>query len=377
MKEFDIIIIGGGLSGASTALNLSKKGYSVLIIEKEVTGEIKQCSGGMASSMKRYLPLDIDQAIESKIKNVEFRWKSSDNVIADLSGESPFWIVRREKLDKILLDEAIIYGSKIIRPAHVEKIIQQNKTWIIDCSNKEIYKSKFLVIADGSQSQWAGYFNLGPKRPNFANTISIRLNGEGNIPKDSVRFEFGFVRYGFAWAFPLRDSVNIGLGTFINNKFLEDETVYKKVIKSFGFEDLFFKKVKKKLRIWNGIHKLNGDRVLVVGDAASLCDPFLAEGIRPSLISSHYAAESIDQCLSCNNNNLNNYSENINNEWGKSMAWGKRIAQIFYRFPRTGYQLGVKRKTAPRRIAQILSGQMNYEDIAKRVIKRLLTKSES
>ena len=122
--------------------------------------------------------------------------------------------------------------------------------------------------------------------------------------------------------------------------------------------------------------RLNGDRVIAVGDAASLCDPFLAEGIRPSLISSYFAAESIDECLSSNNNDLNNYSTNINNEWGKSMAWGKRIAQIFYRFPRTGYQLGVKRKTAPQRIAQILSGQMNYEDIAMRVIKRLLTKSK-
>ena len=35
MKGFDVVIIGGGLSGSSTALNLSKKGYSVLIIEKE------------------------------------------------------------------------------------------------------------------------------------------------------------------------------------------------------------------------------------------------------------------------------------------------------------------------------------------------------
>jgi len=33
--EFDVVIIGGGLSGSSTALNLSKKGYSVLVIEKE------------------------------------------------------------------------------------------------------------------------------------------------------------------------------------------------------------------------------------------------------------------------------------------------------------------------------------------------------
>ena len=75
MKEFDTIIIGGGLSGSSTALNLSKKGYSVLIIEKQRSGDFKPCAGGMASSMKKFLPLNIDQAIESKIKNVEFRWK--------------------------------------------------------------------------------------------------------------------------------------------------------------------------------------------------------------------------------------------------------------------------------------------------------------
>ena len=374
MKDFDVIIIGGGLSGSSAALNLSKKGYSVLIIEKEALGNIKPCAGGMASSMRKFLPLDIDQAIESKIRNVEFRWKSSDNVVADLSGESPFWIIRREKLDKLLLDEALKYGSEILRPAQVEKITQQNKTWIIKCNTKDIYKSKFLIIADGSQSKWASHFNLGPRKPKFANTIALRLKGLGNIPKDSVRFEFGYVRYGFAWAFPLKDSVNIGLGTFINNKSLEDEALNNKVIKSFGFEDLSFKAVHKRLRIWNGIHNLNGDRVIAVGDAASLCDPFLAEGIRPSIISSYYAAESIDQCLSSNNNNLNNYSKSMNSEWGKSMAWGKRIAQIFYRFPRTGYVLGVKRKTAPKRIAQILSGQMNYEDIAKRVIKRLLTK---
>jgi hypothetical protein len=54
------------------------------------------------------------------------------------------------------------------------------------------------------------------------------------------------------------------------------------------------------------------------------------------------------------------------------MAWGRRIAQVFYRFPGVGYQLGIKRPTAPRRIAQILSGEMGYGDIAQRVIRRLL-----
>ena len=377
MKQFDSIIIGGGLSGSSAALHLSKKGYSVLIIEKERIGNIKPCAGGMASSMKKFLPLDIDQAIESKIRRVEFRWESTDNVIADLSGESPFWIIRREKLDYLLLDEALKYGSEVIRPIQVENINKQNNYWIIRCSNSYQYKSKLLVIADGSQSKWASHLKLGPRKPKFANTIALRLKGLGNIPKDTVRFEFGYVKCGFGWAFPLKESINIGIGTFISNKLLEDEDLNNKIIKSFGFEDLPFKKVHRKLRIWNGFHKLNGERVIAVGDAASLCDPFLAEGIRPSLISSFYAAEIIDQYLSGNVDDLNNYSKKINHEWGKSMVWGKRIAQIFYRFPRTGYQLGVKRKTAPKRIAQILSGEMNYEDIARRVIERLLRNNKS
>ena len=109
MIRFDVAIIGGGLSGSSTALNLSKKGYSVLIIEKEKFQDYKPCAGGMASSMQRFLPLDIKDAIESKIKNVEFRWKAADNVTADLTGESPFWIVKREKLDQLLL--CLLYTS--------------------------------------------------------------------------------------------------------------------------------------------------------------------------------------------------------------------------------------------------------------------------
>ncbi len=375
MKVFDVVIIGGGLSGSSTALNLSKKGYSVLVIEKEKSQDYKPCAGGMASSMQKFLPLEIKDSIESKIKNVEFRWKASDNVIADLAGESPFWIIKREKLDQLLLDESLRNGVQIIRPVFVEKIIKINDKWEITCNNKRQYISEFLVIADGSQSKWAGYFKLGPRKPKFANTISLRLKGLGEIPRDAVRFEFGFIKYGFAWAFPLKESLNIGLGTFINNGLLENQAINNEVIRSFGFNDLPYKTTNKKLRIWNGIHPINSDKVLAVGDAASLCDPFLAEGIRPSLISSFYAAECIDQCLSGKVDDLNLYTKKINDNWGKSMAWGRRIAQVFYRFPRTGYQLGVKRKTAPQRIAQILSGEMSYEDIAKRVIKRLLTKT--
>ena len=150
----------------------------------------------------------------------------------------------------------------------------------------------------------------------------------------------------------------------------------KEILKSFlpdlGFDPSEVIGHKKKLRVWNGHCKLNGEGILLVGDAASLCDPFLAEGLRPALMSGFEAAKSLIYWLDGSNTSLDNYTKQMKSNWGNSMAWGKRIAQVFYRFPRVGYQLGIKRPTAPKRIAQILSGELGYEDIAQRSIKRLL-----
>ena len=372
MRSFDVAIIGGGLSGASTALHLSKKGYSVVIFEKEFNRSLIPCAGGMASSMQKFLPIDISEVLEMEVKKVHFTWKFSDKVIAALSGKSPFWIISRERLDELLLKKAISFGAEILKLTTVEELKMKNDYWSITCSNQNIYKSKFLVIADGSYSKWAKFLKLGPLNPKFANTIGLRLKGIGNIEKDSIRFDFGSVKYGFTWAFPSRNYTNVGLGTFIGEGNINDPNLLNKVIKDFGFSNHKYQPIYKRLRIWNGAHKIHNERVLVVGDAASLCDPFLAEGIRPSLLSSFWASECLDKCLSQQLTDLSEYSKIIRIQWGESMVWGKRIAEVFYRFPKTGYKLGVKRKTAPQRIAQILSGEMNYSDIAKRVIKRLL-----
>jgi flavin-dependent dehydrogenase len=131
-----------------------------------------------------------------------------------------------------------------------------------------------------------------------------------------------------------------------------------------------------RLRIWSGHHPIHSPihspGAVAVGDAASLCDPFLAEGLRPALISGCEAAAALDRWLRGDEQALAGYSARMRERWGDSMAWGRRIAQVFYRVPKVGYQLGIKRPTAPRRIAQILSGEMGYGDIAQRVIKRLL-----
>ena len=377
MSIFDVAIIGGGLAGKSTAIHLLKKGYSTLILEKSQPNKYIPCAGGMAASVRNYLPIHLENAIETEIKRVHFSWRNEDPVVAELSGKSPFLIVNRKKLDELLTKEVYRFGASILFSLIIEHLKFDNNNWLIQCDNKKIFRAKYLVIADGSESLWASYLRLGPNKPKYASTIAINIKGLGNVEKNTVRFEFGSIKYGFAWAFPMQESINIGLGSFIGDAKIKDRELYEYIVKSLGFENVQYKTIFKRLRIWNGFHKLHNERVLAVGDAASLCDPFLAEGIRPSLISSYYASETIDKCLASNTNHLHEYSSLMKDNWSKSMIWGKRIAEVFYRFPKVGYSLGVKRKTAPQRIAQILSGEMNYSDIAGRVIRRFIFQSKS
>ncbi len=378
MTLLDVAIIGGGASGTTTAFHLASKSKKVCILEKNISSPEKTCGGGMSAAVQNWFPFKLLPIVDEVITNVEFSWCNTDKVVAELSGASPFWIVKRERLDSFLLDQALNSGCKLLTSFDVVDVKKKSTVWHITALDGRQVEARAVVIADGSQSPWSKTFNLGPNQQKFASTFAGRIKRRGNLGNETARFEFGLVKNGFAWVFPLNNEVNIGMGTFLDNKnSLPVNEILKSFLPDLGFDPSEVIGREKKLRIWNGHSKLNGEGILLVGDAASLCDPFLAEGLRPALMSGFEAGKSLIYWLDGEVNSLDAYTKNMQRNWGNSMAWGKRISQVFYRFPKVGYQLGVKRPTAPKRIAQILSGEMSYEDIAKRVIKRLLFQNQS
>jgi len=370
----DVVIVGGGAAGASAAFHLANANKNVVLLDKDHKNLPKPCGGGMAASVQEFFPFNLNPIIEEIIKTVEFSWNLSDHVVAELPGSSPFWIVNREKLDQFIIKQAIKEGAEIIKPFKVSSIKKEGINWAISSAEGQLLLAKAVIIADGSNSPWPKKFGIGPKNLHFASTTSLRLEGRGLLRKGTSRFEFGLVHHGFAWAFPLENNVNIGVGTFIGKGSENSDQVLEKLLPNLGFESNEGIRTNSSLRVWNGHSVLNHNEILVIGDAASLCDPFLAEGLRPALMSGEEAAKCLNLWLEGKINTLDSYTTSMKLKWGDSMAWGRRISQVFYRFPKIGYQLGIKRPTAPERIAQILSGKMSYADIATRVIKRLILK---
>ena len=381
---WDVVVVGGGAAGAAAAFHLAKGGRSVVVLEQQRFPRSKPCGGGMAASVQRLFPFDLGPAVDSVIEQVRFSWCLEDPVTAVLAGDAPFWIVRRSVLDAYLIEQAKAAGATVVEGITVLSAAREGGHWegghwLVRGESGD-YRCRAVVIANGSASQLAAQLGLGPAKPRFASTVSVDLEGPV-AEKHTAYFEFGLVRHGFCWAFPREGGYSIGVGTFIGREAADSDAVLSQLLPSLGFAADAGERRSGQLRIWDGHHPLHGSGptagAVAVGDAASLCDPFLAEGLRPALLSGCRAAEALERWLGGDAKALEDYSAQMKTEWGDSMAWGKRIAQVFYRLPKVGYQLGVKRPTAPQRIGQILSGDMGYGDIAQRVIKRLLFQGRS
>ena len=366
----DVIVVGAGAAGASAAYHLAARGQRVLILEAQAMPRSKHCGGGMAASVQHWFPFDLTPAVDQVIEQVRFTWCLEDPVTAVLPGDSPFWIVRRSRLDQFISEQAVAAGAELLDGCPVSAIQRDGDHWVVEAGSDR-YAARAVVVADGSQSRFAAELGLGNPRPRFASAVAVEVDAAVREP-NTAHFEFGLVRHGFCWAFPRQGGYSIGVGSFIGKDDVDADTVLAQLLPSLGLAPDAGVPVRSPLRVWDGHHALHRpDGAVAVGDAASLCDPFLAEGLRPALLSGVRAAEALDRWLT-SGEPLAGYSQAMRREWGESMAWGRRIAQVFYRVPKVGYQLGIKRPTAPQRIAQILSGEMGYGDIAQRVIKRLL-----
>ena len=374
---FDCIIVGGGPGGSATAYHLAKAGRSVLLLEKAALPRYKPCTGAVSPSVADWFDFDFSPAIDSKVKRVRYTWKLGDAINAELETE-PIWSVKREVFDQFLVDQAKAVGAQVQDKTAVTGIAFQanadSSFWQVQVqteSGPSTLSSRYIVAADGAKGPMADWLGFRQHKLREAGTLEVTTPDP--VEAGAFNFEFGMVKNGCLWSFPKQQALSFGVSSFIGNSVKTPEKLLSKYAPDFGVSPEQGTFYTHPLKLWDGNHTLHAQQALLVGEAAAIVDPLTAAGIRPAMYSGMEAAKALDKALNGEIGALESYTQTIHENWGADMQWAQRIASVYFRVPKIGYRVGIKRPTATKRLGQILAGEVSYADIANRVIKRIST----
>lgn len=158
-NDFDIIIIGGGITGSATSIFLKNLGYKVAVIEKTDLNKFKQ-GESLSPECKRFFRLlnftfDSNTSIEYHANNS--CWGSSETLTSDFifnpygNGIS----IDRQLLEHRLIEHSHSCGNNILLETTILKIQFTGKVWELSIKNNNnigIIKSRLVIFATGRTS---------------------------------------------------------------------------------------------------------------------------------------------------------------------------------------------------------------------------------
>jgi flavin-dependent dehydrogenase len=350
--EYDVIVVGSGPAGISTAIHLTKLLPSIrnrlIVLEKERHPRKKICGGGISAYADYWLQrLGIKMSIASlTFKRTRFALDDGGYVeyCFDVGG---LRMVIREEFDEALVRKAMDLGIEVVQSEPVISFSYSNETVAVQTTQRSL-TTRVLVGADGAQSiiRRKLYRNAGQRGPkNRCMTLrfmtcadSVNLSDQRGLEAVidfSCTFRHGI--RGYAWSFPAaihgQAWLNTGVCGFSTSK--KESLLLRKILAEFlaaqGIS-LNEKQVERSLLRWFHPESMfSANRVLLVGDAAGI-DPFWGEGISFSLGYGHVAASAIMHALKSEDFSFTTYKDQLlEHEIGQELMNRLHWADKLYR----------------------------------------------
>lgn len=348
MEKFPVIIIGGGPAGASLSIFLKQEGIDSLIIEKGGHYRYKVCAGGIPISIFKWIPSEL----------VNFEKTEYNTLLVDYKGEqvksnvkSPFsYGVERANFDEYLRNGLNVHYNEIFI-TYIEE-----KDYVTVKTDKAVYKCKFLVGADGVESKVSIIAGIGKKRKFIIaeeKEVPIRLED-----KNIARIYLGYNFLGYGWRWGKQNSYAVGIGAL--QKYFKRGIIQR--IDTTEYEIKIYP-----IALWDGPQKLTKGRIALVGEAASLVDPFTAAGILPAVQSAKVLSEVICENLIKSSSNLEKYDNILQDIIYRDFTNAITLSKVFYIFLPLLKNVLLKESTLDYVVSMAHKDYISYREILQKI----------
>ncbi|MHA1836283.1 MAG: geranylgeranyl reductase family protein, partial [Candidatus Odinarchaeia archaeon] len=291
----DVVIVGAGPAGSSTALTAVKQGLKVLIVDrKSHIGVPVQCGEAVGKTGPSLANIDIPkEAIRNPIRG--FRVYSPSNITVDYAKHEPDgYIVDRRVFDKELFARALEAGADSLINTNIVNLKYDNSkiNGVIGRHNGEKVEieAKIVVGADGVFSIIAKLTGLRKysKLQDLDASVGYEMTNVEFDDQELMEFYMGkkIAPRGYVWIFPKgenRANVGIGIGGGVSERtaldymldFMKNHPIGKKKL---GKAKILEYRVGA-IPLGGPNEKNNVDNLMLVGDAAGQVHPITGGGI--------------------------------------------------------------------------------------------------
>lgn len=370
--SYDVIIIGAGPAGSTTAAFLAEKGRKVLVLEKE-----KFPRYHVGESMMPFCWYTLDKlGLTGKMDEIGFQQKHSVQFVGTSGTVSrPFyffqhddhpsavtWQVERKVFDQMLVDTARENGADVVEQHKVESLTENESGAItgVVASDAEGVTHEFtaplVVDASGRDCVVASKKKWRNKDPELRK-IAIWTYFEGAMRDPGLDAGSTTVAYipdkGWFWYIPMRDN-RVSVGVVAERDYLYRDTrepaeIFAREIEENAWIKEHLAPGKQVGEFWvTGEYSYRsnycaGDGLLLVGDAFAFLDPVFSSGVFLALKSGEVAAKAIDRALETGDTSAKQFES-----YGKDMCLAmERMRKIVYAFYNEEFSFGKLVKQNP------------------------------
>ncbi len=320
-KVYDVIVVGAGPAGVSTAYTLAKFGKKVLLLDKKNHDKVgdKTCGDALDKSSPQLLydelglPMPDGDEISDPLSKMTIVTPR-----ARVTLSSPGYTMNRHIYGQRLLRECEKIGVEVVTSAPVRDVIIENEfvKGIIYHENGTTKEARAKVVVDCSgfvasvRHKLPDNFSLGlhPTLPDYHVAVAYReiIELKEDHPyKNEIVLEYapGIPPPGYIWFFSKGyKKLNVGTGWLksennLFNRSMKD--IFKDVLDNYYPRDSYkiLAKGGGQIPVRPPFDSLTFNGGCVVGDAAAVVDPTTAEGHGIALVCGFYAGRAISSAI--------------------------------------------------------------------------------